>query len=703
MKKRKLILALLVAIFLFSSFGQAAGNKTIEVSMNGNKISVTQVPIIMDGQVINTEFPSFVHTNRTLIPVRFVSEHYGATVGWDQKTQTAIIKHGNKEGRFTLDSNIAIINGEKRILDKFAIPKLATFKNEPPRTMVPLAFMTDIFGFDVGWNDEKNAPYINSNKEEGTIKTVTDISVKKDNKDKKVIIKSDNSLEYETLFLQDLGIFILDIKESKLKMNNSKENSGTIDLDKDGDIEKVEYSQFSEEPSIIRVVVHLKNEIKNTISPGDNGKGLIISFDTKVPAENPGEVTQPADNKITSITREMINGKEALVINGGNKDRVKIMKLKNPERVVVDVMDAVLEGSTGYNLDYSFDFIKGVRVSQFIVDGNYKPTDKVVRVVLDVKEDVFDPEIEIDGDKTRIIISPKKSSWENLSYIGEGKYKYITIENLIGSDYSVDYIPENKILMVSIPTENVDLNEGNLLIKDGLIDEVEIVKGRNNTQVLIKLMRSIEYNVLADERMGTLTLFMERGDSVAPSDKLIVIDPGHGGADPGAISISGKREKDFNLTISLQVAKKLQALGYNIVMTRDTDKAVGLYDRANIANGVNADLFVSIHGNSHVNKSIAGVQVLYCPAGQSKVKEGDQHPFAKVMMEELLKGTGAVDKGIVQRPNLVVIRETKMPAVLVEAGFLSNAAEDKLLFTPSYQEKIVNSIVKGIEKYLEMY
>lgn len=710
MKVRKIILSLIVVIFLFSSVGQAADSNTIKVSMNGTKVSVLKVPIIMDGKIINTEFPSFVHTNRTLIPVRFVAEHYGAKVGWDQKTQTAIVTNGNNEGRFTLDSNIAIINGQKRILDKYAIPRLATLDKEAPRTMVPLAFISEIFGYEVGWDNEKNAPYINSKmdnspiepKEEGTIALIKDIFVEKVNENNKIIINSNNSLEFETLFLQDLGIFIVDIKDAKLGIENLKDNKGVISLD-DNIIDKIQYSQFSEEPSIARIVIHLKSEIKNSITPGKDGKGLTISFGGNTHVGNVEEGVISSKNKITSITKDIIDGREAIVIQGGNKNNVNIMKLKNPERIVVDVVDTILEGATYLNYDYNFDFIKGVRVSQFLVDDNYKSTDQVVRVVLDIKDGVFDPEIKIDGDDNKIIIYPQKSVWDNISYNTEDKYRIFTLDNFYSHDYYVNYIPESKLMILTIPTKDIDLNEGKITIKDGLIDEIEVVKDPLNTNLFIRYMRNIEYNIFPDEMNGKLSFVMERGDIANPSDRIIVIDPGHGGTQPGATSVSGKKEKDFNLKVALKLNEKLKALGYNIVMTRNTDVTLGLYERADIANAVNADIFVSIHANAHDNRGIAGLQVLYCPATKSSKKQTDQHPFAKAMMDALLKGTGAADKGIIQRPNVVVLRETIMPAVLVEAGFLSNAAEDKLLYTEEYQNKIVDSIIKGIENYFEMY
>ena len=234
------------------------------------------------------------------------------------------------------------------------------------------------------------------------------------------------------------------------------------------------------------------------------------------------------------------------------------------------------------------------------------------------------------------------------------------------------------------------------------MDTIEVIKDEIETKLFIKFRRSIDYTLLSNEIDSKISLLIKRDENITPKDRLIIVDAGHGGKDPGATSVTKKREKDLNLSISLKLNDKLQSLGYNTLMTRDTDEFIDLYERARIANDNYADIFVSIHGNAHDNKSIAGIQVLYCPATKSEKKEIDQHPFAKIIMEELLKGTGAADRGIIQRPNLVVLRETKMPAVLVEVGFLSNAAEEKLVFSEEYQSKIIESIIRGIEKYLEI-
>ena len=131
-------------------------------------------------------------------------------------------------------------------------------------------------------------------------------------------------------------------------------------------------------------------------------------------------------------------------------------------------------------------------------------------------------------------------------------------------------------------------------------------------------------------------------------------------------------------------------------MTRERDNYVQLYDRAAIANQLNADLFISIHANAARNTAAKGVETLYAPdASRNNLS------FAKVIQSGLLLGTGGVDRGVVSRPELVVIRETKMDAVLVEIGFLTNEDDYIKLKTNSYLEKAADGIFNGVLQYLD--
>lgn len=186
-------------------------------------------------------------------------------------------------------------------------------------------------------------------------------------------------------------------------------------------------------------------------------------------------------------------------------------------------------------------------------------------------------------------------------------------------------------------------------------------------------------------------------------DKVIVIDAGHGGKDPGTIGFNGSYEKDINLEISKKLIKNLKSKGYKVILTRDSDEYVDNLARAELANKKRGRIFISIHGNStEGNSSANGIQVLYYPNRDSTVGDLNNNKLAQIMMDSLINGTGAINRGIIERKDLIVLNQTNMPAILIECGFLSNENEEKLLLTDEYQNRIVDSIIEGLEKYFSL-
>lgn len=186
-------------------------------------------------------------------------------------------------------------------------------------------------------------------------------------------------------------------------------------------------------------------------------------------------------------------------------------------------------------------------------------------------------------------------------------------------------------------------------------------------------------------------------------EKVIVIDGGHGGKDPGTIGFSGNYEKNINLEVSKKLKKKLKSNGYKVILTRDSDEYVDNLVRAKLANKKKARVFISIHGNAmENNNSTNGIQVLYYPNRESTIGDLNNNELAQIMMKSLINGTGANDKGIIEREDLIVLNQTKMPAIIIECGFLSNEKEEKLLLTDDYQNKMVDSIIDGLEEYFSL-
>ncbi|RXJ02936.1 hypothetical protein DS745_04950 [Anaerobacillus alkaliphilus] len=174
----------------------------------------------------------------------------------------------------------------------------------------------------------------------------------------------------------------------------------------------------------------------------------------------------------------------------------------------------------------------------------------------------------------------------------------------------------------------------------------------------------------------------------------LVVDPGHGGRDSGA-SGNGLVEKVLVLEVSLLLRNKLQAAGANVIMTRSTDVFLELADRAKIANDAKADAFISIHANSFTNGSVHGTETYWF----DKFSGDESKELAETIQKHLISKLRTVDRKA-KKGNFHVIRETQMPSVLVELGFLSNKAEADYMKTAAFKEAAAEAILLGV---LEFY
>jgi N-acetylmuramoyl-L-alanine amidase len=217
---------------------------------------------------------------------------------------------------------------------------------------------------------------------------------------------------------------------------------------------------------------------------------------------------------------------------------------------------------------------------------------------------------------------------------------------------------------------------------------------------------------------------------------LAVIDPGHGGEQEGAQAPDGRREKDLTLQIARRVAVRLRRAGARATLTRTADTSMPLAERAALANSLQADLFVSIHLNSMptaaTRRASQGMETYFLSADATdasasavaarenadrlvgEAEPGADDPVAGILQdlenteslaassrlayaiqEKLVAQSGAQDRGVKQAP-FYVLAGARMPAVLVELGFISHGAESKKLRDPTYQERIAGAIVDGI-------
>lgn len=177
---------------------------------------------------------------------------------------------------------------------------------------------------------------------------------------------------------------------------------------------------------------------------------------------------------------------------------------------------------------------------------------------------------------------------------------------------------------------------------------------------------------------------------VPVSRQIVVVDPGHGGRDPGAVGIGGLREKDVVLDISQQVSSLLEQQGIQTILTRSDDREIDLAPRVNLAERANADLFVSIHANA-ATRNANGAETFYYQSG---------YQLAQSIQRSIIEETDMIDRGVKQARFFVLTR-TSMPAALVEVGFVTGTEDAARLQTASFRNVMAEAIAQGILRYIQ--
>lgn len=261
----------------------------------------------------------------------------------------------------------------------------------------------------------------------------------------------------------------------------------------------------------------------------------------------------------------------------------------------------------------------------------------------------------------------------------------------------------------------VDLADTELQVKEDItlnslfVSAVKFGEHPNNTARIVLEVRDrslVKYEVKqqGDELMINLNRQEAPTELTSPTvpdgyvnkiinaqSKVVVIDPGHGGRDVGTTGVSGNWEKTLNLAIAQKLQSLLESQGYTVIMTRsDADTYVSLEERTVIANASEALCFISIHANAAGSSSAGGLETY--------TFYGTDRTLASLVQKEILARTGQVDRKV-KESGFYVIKHTKIPAVLVETGFLSNSQEEQFLFNPDNQQAIAEALAEAVNEF----
>lgn len=259
-----------------------------------------------------------------------------------------------------------------------------------------------------------------------------------------------------------------------------------------------------------------------------------------------------------------------------------------------------------------------------------------------------------------------------------------------------EFQPESNRILLDFPNSRLRLQQ-TVFPGSGFVDRIvpgpAPLAGWSRLTVHLKTPDvSVERAEAVTPNAAIIDIGPGNGEMPTGNGKVVFLDPGHGGRDPGAIGLDGTPEKELNLKISLLLRDELVKRGYRVIMSRETDVTVDLYDRPEMANASGADIFVSIHNNAYYQRE-HGTEIYWYNSNPGSPK------LARAVQRAMREGIGLFDRGVKNHESFVVIKYTTMPAILVEIAFVTNPEEIKLLVDPEFQLRAARAIARGIDLY----
>ena len=446
-----------------------------------------------------------------------------------------------------------------------------------------------------------------------------------------------------------------------------------LDIAENDFVENVRISQFRHEPAVLRIVADLSEDVFLARSEEKSTENEIV-FEPSEPVK----------------LMEIEEREEGFNFVTSSEIEPEIFSLTDPGRIVVDLLNTLPYENFSEEIIGEESKIERIRSN---VRGNNS-----IRLVADLEEE-------------------SGYSWKSQP-LGDGNYlhrinlenelRQINLEEQPGSlnftvgisgqaDFDVTRFENPDRLAIDIPGLETGEGQVDLPDKKGFVEDIRMGRfDRDGEEILRIVLEMSEYHghrVISEDGTGQIMLSLER-DVPDREEGLVVVDPGHGGFDSGAVADSGLTEKEVALDISRYMNELLQERGYDVIMTRTGDQFVSLSDRVNIANNTNATLFVSVHSNASTRQAARGMETYYAPG-----RENDSLYLAERLQSAFVDNTDLVDRGV-KKDNFTVIRDTEMPAALLEIGFLSNPEDARKLEQDDFRKEAAEAAVEGIINFL---
>lgn len=711
-KIKGLFVAAAICLFSVNAYGGEKVQMQLVYDGQTHNYSAGAINLIINGkEVKNLAMPPIILNDYTLVPAREVFEQVGAVVGWNSQTQEVYVAYNDDVIALQINNPSAILN--ETVFDMNIAPKIINDK-----TMIPLRFVSEAFGFNVAWEDatrtikidtEAVLPSINyENNQDTVIENNTsqgdsqatdfntnvipavDVSGQKIQSgsypetiisgletptasSNLVRISAKSEISKVDYFLLPDNRLVIDIYNSEMQLSKTEYIPEVTSA-----VKKIRTAQNQMEPEkITRIVLELESSVNYSVSLTADRKTLNVGFEQK--SINDVKFSSDGFNDYITITSD---GK----IDG------EIVSVSNPDRLVIDFPYTKGESK---NITESGKFSSGVQIMQ--VEGS------TIRITIDLTKKAKYTKT-VSGNS--LTIKLEEPTYKNISYYNESRIialkkdysRPININQIIKTDHYID-----RTYKFTLPGDYLNIyGYGEYEVNDSNVNLIHIETIGGNTIITVRENKIFAATVTEDNEYVYINLKSPR----EVYSKIVILDPGHGGKDPGT-SGQGAQEKIYTLDISQRVYEKLEAnfshTGIKVYATRLSDVYVDRFARAPFANEIGGDLFVSIHLNSASPNTVPhGTETYYYPHSNDSIVGISTKKTAEIFHKNFLRDLESFDRKVKQ-DSFTVILDTQMPSVLCEIGFLSNEEEGQKLLTAEYRQKAADSIYSSILEVFGIY
>lgn len=622
-----------------------SSEKKVYIQYNGQEmiLTVNEKEVLLDGESVYLDVPAKIINEKIMIPIRFISETMGFNVKWVGSEYAVYIdEKGNsldQDVEITLpeeDANqeeVTVPSDEEPIFPE-AVPE-----EEPIKTEITGAVQGNIY------KGSSNLHQLNISSNTYDTATINEVSVEEENQQAVVTISAASALSGADISMQE-GKVIIDINNSKSALQSKiTPNMNTY-------VDLIRTSQFKS--STTRVVLDLKSGALVNASLSNDRTKLVL----KLNKQSLEQIQLGRDERTDTVYFKGINARQ--------------MQISQTD----DELQFTIANSGIGEAIYWTD----------LVNGSYLQISSVGNHVVGQMALSKACEYSLSSDLQGTTLTIKEKIPSQINYEG-GSRPTLTLSEESGVRYeniSVQDLYRERKLVIDLGDDcSKYFQTGTETIDDGKISTIQVTN-EGTTKLIINTTSVYAVNMYD---LGTGVQI----ELVKPSEKydqIVVLDIGHGGHDNGAMG-NNLKEKELNYKHAMAVYRLLeQDPNIKVYLTREDDVYPSLQFRTDLANDIGADLFVSIHNNS-ASASARGTETLYYPTSVSK-------QVAQLVQNKLIAYTNMINRGAKERKDLYVLRNSAMPAILIEGGFISNAEEAAYINSSSYIEAYGQAVYNGI-------